>query len=272
MHRDYKQIRIYDNEERSIILHARDKMHTPETFDIGDWVRIRFGWYRGDLGRVREIKKEENEVVVAVVPRIPVLRKRKRTRPDPALFNPTQNFGRVKPLRLPGYERFMLRNRVYINGLAEIRYSPFQISKTKPGLVDLGAFLETETSLGYLDEGEPFLQLGDKALDTVSGLRGKVDLIEGDVITLVHKINKEGSTVDIDAYGYEDSPDYVSKFNIRNIRRLLERGTQIRVMVGRLEGEIGLVLDTRESERSDIVQFLSSRLEPVRYSLLTLSE
>ena len=272
MHRDYKQIRIYDNEERSIILHARDKMHTPETFDIGDWVRIRFGWYRGDLGRVREIKKEENEVVVAVVPRIPVLRKRKRTRPDPALLNPTQNFGRVKPLRLPGYERFMLRNRVYINGLAEIRYSPFQISKTKPGLVDLGAFLETETSLGYLDEGEPFLQLGDKALDTVSGLRGKVDLIKGDVITLVHKINKEGSTVDIDAYGYEDSPDYVSKFNIRNIRRLLERGTQIRVMVGRLEGEIGLVLDTRESERSDIVQFLSSRLEPVRYSLLTLSE
>ena len=261
----YKRIRIYDNEERSVILDARDKMHTSEAFDVGDWVRIRSGRYRGDLGRVRETKKEESSVVVAVVPRIPVSHKRKRTRPDATLFDPAQKFDGVELVRLPGHERFMLGNQVYDNGLAEIRYSTFQISKTKPCLVDLGAFLEMETSLGYPDDGEPFLQLGDKVIDTVSGLRGRVDHIEEDVITLVHKINGGGSPVDIDAHGCEDSPDYVSRCGIKEIRRLLERDTQIRVMVRRLKGQIGPVFGTRKSERGDIVQFLSSRLEHVCY-------
>lgn len=266
---DCKQIRIYDNEERSVVLQARDKMHTPEAFEVGDWVRIRFGRYRGDLGRVREVKKgendaEENDVVVAVVPRIRVAHKRSCLRPDAALFNPTQNFGKIKPVSLPGCDRFMLKKRVYANGLAEIQYSPFQITKTKPSLVDLGAFLETETSLGYLDGGEPFLQVGDKVLDMNTGLRGRVNLIEGDIISLAHKVDERGSYTDIDAYGYDDASECTSRCSIKSIRRLLERGTQIRVMVGKLEGQIGMVLCTRQSDRMDMVQFLSGALEPVR--------
>ena len=252
-----------------MILDARDKHNWSDELGVGDWVRIHFGWYRGDLGRIREVDNRDDEFLVAVVPRIPSTPKQKRPRPAPALFSPIANFLDEMLQPLPGSDQYLFRGRKYVNGLCEIVYSSSYLIKATPTLQEIGLFSLTEPSLGHLDSGEPFLQHGDKVVTLSTGLRGFVSLILGDMVGVMHATNAQGEVINAEFSDMSDITLRELHYHLGDVRRVLEVGMNVRVMVGQEAGRVGMIIGTSHIERGDIVSFITNRFDEVCSLLLT---
>lgn len=232
-----KKTLIRDDEEAVFILEALQRSDRSEasTYEVGDWVTLRRGVYKSDIGRVRKIDSTTGAVIVAVVPRIGVNERSRTLRPDAALFFPPESESEIME---SGH--YVFKKGIYKDGLLELRIpSILHLKKANPSLSDIGLFIKTEASLGELDRDEPFLQAGDKVRVLTTGIFGKVKLLLGDTVTVVHAKDASGNFVD-----ETSKPNQVyleAKYGKKDIERVLLEGMDVIVRVGDYAGETGMV-------------------------------
>ncbi|KAH9982574.1 hypothetical protein BGW80DRAFT_1263871 [Lactifluus volemus] len=126
--------RLVPIEERTALLSSRNTLAC--SIQEGQWVRINYGLYRGDIGFVCGSRDSSDlDIVVALVPRIPVktdlrsaghIGKRKRSfRPPPRMWSEAQvihEWGAAK-VRNISSDTFIFRNETYESGLLMTSYS-----------------------------------------------------------------------------------------------------------------------------------------------------
>ncbi|KAI5118758.1 hypothetical protein M0805_004844 [Coniferiporia weirii] len=225
----YKVLRLRNSDEPAL--------KTYEDFSIGDWVTVMRGTYRGDLGRVRAVTEDQDEIIVALVPRIFPKNAQKCPRPDPILFFPEKikelcSGEGMKKLSENAYE---FRRKVYRDGLCELKMPSLHfVRKAKPSLEDIGFFALTEKEFGGLDQGEPFLRCSDRVRITAGpqvSLIGVVGAITQDFVEVWDLIDVKGN-LRLDSV----------RVCIDQVRRILWPGDHVRTRVGPGPSVEGMVI------------------------------
>ena len=144
----YRRRILVPSEERSTLLSIRNPLYRdiPE----GEWVRCRYGLYRGDIGIVCERdNSSEAELIVAFLPRIPdksisSASKRKRpTRPEPRKWS--ADYAKAvwgEKVRKISDEEYELNFKTYKSGLVLKHLPPASVAVSDAPR-DIGPFLSS---------------------------------------------------------------------------------------------------------------------------------
>lgn len=234
-----KKTLIHDDEEAIFILESLEKGGHSDPYEVGDWVILRRGTYKGDIGRVREFNSTTGIVVVAVVPRVGVNVVSKSLRPNPALFFPP-----ILESEVLDSGHYVFKKGIYKDGLLYLRISSIlHLKKASPTLPEIGLFVKTESSLGDLDRDEPFLQAGDRIRVLTTGISGEVKLILEETVTVIHAKDACGKFVDdLNDANVSGKVYFESKYTKPEIERVLLVGMNVIVRAGDFTGESGMVV------------------------------
>ena len=132
---------------------------------VGDWVRMRLGKHKGRLARVRQTSEDDDIIVVAITPLLPVGHKN-------AMIECLFDLARVRDLysrskitvQSEPESHFVWRSKTFRRGLQELSVSRLHfIQRASPRLTELKIFslTEPEDDILALSSQDPFLRVGD---------------------------------------------------------------------------------------------------------------
>ena len=227
---------------------------------VNQWVRLKRGLYKDDLGQVDYVDTAQNQVHLKLIPRIDYTRlrgalrvasnenenqKRKRTkRPPPKLFD-------IDAIRQIGGEvtndgDFMIfESNRYRRGFL---YKAFAISAllidgVKPTLSELEKFEEhpegveiqlSESTIAE-EKGHSFAPGDNVEVNEgeLAHLQGKIVTIDGNKITMIPK--------------HEDLTEPLD-FQAHELKKYFKMGDHVKVIAGRYEGDTGLIVRVEDNQ------------------------
>eukprot|EP00003_Mantamonas_plastica_P024911 TRINITY_DN4761_c0_g2_i6.p1 TRINITY_DN4761_c0_g2~~TRINITY_DN4761_c0_g2_i6.p1 ORF type:complete len:577 (+),score=226.37 TRINITY_DN4761_c0_g2_i6:363-2093(+) len=228
----------------------------------GDWVRLRRGVYKGDIGRVVTINDVTNRAEVKFVPRLDLTeienaakenrkaskRVKNRVRPPQRLFNPEQirtlGGDPIKGRDMRGNETYELDGDMFENGfmVKEMAIKTLQTQDVVPTVDELQKFQSSGDELdmdGLSSTKDVRKQIRFDVADRVivvsgelKGLQGTVSAVNGDEVMVVPK--------------HEDLSDEPIAFQVNDLRKHFEVGDHVKITAGDYEGETGMVLQRQE--------------------------
>ncbi|CAG2162644.1 unnamed protein product [Oppiella nova] len=252
----YRQTMVPINEMTDVLRVTKDNSQ----IKVNQWVRLKRGLYKDDLGQVDYVDTAQNQVHLKLIPRIDYTRlrgalraasnendsqKRKRMkRPLPKLFDmdairaiggEVTNDGDFIIFEANRYRRGFLYKAFTTTALL--------IDGVKPTLSELEKFeehpegieLQLSESTVAEDKGHSFSP-GD-TVEVCEGelahLQGKIITIDGNKITMIPK--------------HEDLTDPLD-FQAHELRKYFKMGDHVKVIAGRYEGDTGLIVRVEDTQ------------------------
>ncbi|CAG2112451.1 unnamed protein product [Medioppia subpectinata] len=252
----YRQTMVPINEMTDVLRVTKDN----QQIKVNQWVRLKRGLYKDDLGQVDYVDTAQNQVHLKLIPRIDYTRlrgalraatnendslKRKRQkRPLPKLFD-------MDAIRAIGGEVtndgdfIIFESNRYRRGFLYKAFTTtaLLIDGVKPTLSELEKFeehpegieLQLSESTIAEDKGHSFSP-GD-TVEVCEGelahLLGKIITIDGNKITMIPR--------------HEDLTDPLD-FQAHELRKYFETGDYVKVIAGRYEGNTGLIVLVEDSQ------------------------
>ena len=252
----YRQTMVPINEMTDVLRVTKDNSQ----IKVNQWVRLKRGLYKDDLGQVDYVDTAQNQVHLKLIPRIDYTRlrgalraasnenenqKRKRQkRPPPKLFD-------IDAIRAIGGEVTNDGDFIIFEGNRYRRgflYKAFTttallIDGVKPTLSELEKFeehpegieIQLSESIIAEDKGHSFAP-GDN-VEVCEGelahLQGKIITIDGNKITMIPK--------------HEDLTDPLD-FQAHELRKYFKMGDHVKVIAGRYEGDTGLIVRVEDNQ------------------------
>ncbi|XP_054161598.1 transcription elongation factor SPT5-like [Oppia nitens] len=251
----YRQTMVPINEMTDVLRVTKDS----QQIKVNQWVRLKRGLYKDDLGQVDYVDTAQNQVHLKLIPRIDYTRlrgalraassenenKRKRMKRPPAkLFD-------IDAIRAIGGEVtndgdfIIFESNRYRRGFLYKAFatSALLIDGVKPTLSELEKFEEhpegieiqlSESTIAE-DKGHSFAP-GD-TIEVCEGelahLQGKIVAIDGNKITMIPK--------------HEDLTDPLD-FQAHELRKYFKMGDHVKVINGRYEGDTGLIVRVEDNQ------------------------
>ena len=224
--------------------------------DVGSYVRIKRGIYKGDLAVVDQISQNNLEALLKVVPRLDygkndevdpdsnqrrVKRPTFASRPPPQLFNPTMALRLDQANLFKRDDRhFTYRKEDYVDGYL---YKSFKIQYldtkniqptveelsrfgSKEGEVDLAAISQT---MKKAQAAKAMFQPGDRVEVLTGEQRGSKGIVT--------RSSKDVISVKLSGFSEKSL-----EFPIASLRKIFELGDHVTVIAGEHQGDAGLVL------------------------------
>jgi transcription elongation factor SPT5 len=221
------------------------------TYEIGDWVRIRKGLYKGDIALVGSISHRRDDIKLGLLARINMDPKYKRkagksfSRPPRHIFNPktfSDLFGEDSVTLQPGERIHTFRNMQFRDGLLLKWFSPLSFEKSKPSSDEL-AFFERCPGAKYwtipLEAGERVRILTGE----MAGQIGYIISVLGEQLEVVLETPPEGG------------PDIFCLTPEQSIREL-RVGDDIIVQRGRDRGKTGVIILFEKKYEKEYIVFI----------------
>ncbi|KAL5514835.1 hypothetical protein ACEPAG_2151 [Sanghuangporus baumii] len=258
------ELKLVPSREVASIFDLIDRYKTGQAgLQVGNWVRIRSGRYRGDLGIVREIPAG-NVLKIAVVPRIPVNDSEQTDK-----LRPQQCLATMEWLRVSFPEEgidemddgsYVFRGKQYRDGLRILRLSGLgHVEATFPSLQDV--FMFRHTHLGDLQDVEYYVRRGDIVqlfTEELNGMVGVVVEVDRTVVSVGQLRRMDSLPVPVEINGKlprrvealaiiekespEDDKIGIVKVDIKSIRRLLDEGDEVVVKVGQYAEDPAIIV------------------------------
>lgn len=229
-----------------------------KTLKKGDWVRIKSGWYAGDLGLVVYVNPQMTRTKVKLVPRldteetvmenqVPGRRKGKKAnaivRPPQKLFDHVRcGCNEIKQSPDTKQEFYYWLKMYFRHGFL---YKDFNLRQLitediTPTLAELQVFNSTTAEEGEEDEKINLMLLKEKQSSGI-GKGDKVRVTRGDLTDL------KGTVISIDGtiVTIEPMSDQVKnnlKFPASDLEKYFQVGDYVRVARGQHQGESGIVM------------------------------
>lgn len=271
VHRRLYRLSVNESDDIGHFIEGRRLLK--QDFQIGSWVKIVRGFWKGDIARVYQAEMGTDVIVLQVVPRLPKENLeedelRSSDRPEPALFDL-----QTVPLSASGNEfdvfegplpdTYLTRDgRVFFrNGLQYLRVmARHYVKHYEPTAAEVSLFtlagIRTlmETNRAFLNAGDMvFVRFGDDV-----EYRGRV-----------RSRTERTAVVDVEEECVDDWILSVSEFTLEEVDRVLQVGCCVDVRIGILKGMQGIVVRSKPTEEF-VTVFSPERMKQVCDVLLFL--
>jgi len=262
----------------------------------GDWVRMRRGYYKGDLAQTIEVLESGTKVLIKAIPRLDLTllklppdeaKERKKQmgqrKPPQKFFNYAEvreAGGDVQRKRMPGaaslYDFF--QNNYFANGflIKELNIMGVSSEDVNPTIEELQRFEERkDADDGYAsDEDEMGSRLRQKGVSEMADLvklasKEKLVLVKGDTVRVVEgdlkglmgkvRVPDAGSNVVKVEITSEDLRGQLLDFMPSQLLKFIKVGQHAKVVDGRYTGETGTVVSLSEIEGDWVAALLTDR-------------
>lgn len=267
MHRNI--VPITGQDEEVLLEHSQMRKEFSQRHLERTWVKIRCGFFAGDIGFVQKGSQDSDILRILVVPRLSddvrkhVLSGRRKGRGPQMLFKAdmfSRNSERVvQPGSEPGSWLIDNEEEYLANGLRVLKVTGIHYVKHyRPSAEELQLF--TIAGVDTLREtNEAFLQQRDRVKIVKGGFKGS----EGVVVTKEQENVRIRSSMSM---GIEEGEEML--VGIREVKRCFEIGSNIVIRLGTGRGRRGMIVDVLSAE---VVMLETDTREEVRFHVLIQS-
>jgi transcription elongation factor SPT5 len=220
-------------------------------YEVGGWVRIRKGLYKGDIALVGSISHRRDDVKLALLARINMDQKGKRkadnsfTRPPRQLFNAktfSDIFGNDSVTRHPDERIHTFRKMQFRDGLLIKWFSPLSFDKCEPSPDEL-AFFE-------LCPGAKFWKIPLEAGERVKILAGEMSGQIGYVVSILQE--QLEVVLETPPEGVQDTFCLTPGQAVRELRV----GDDVIVQRGKDRGKTGVIILFEKKNEKEYIVFV----------------